>query len=126
VREIEQRLLAALSAEARGPRRNGIYAVWLLTRVTEGLLPPDPLTPRAHQRRLEALQRRLTSVALPAPLRRALAGAIRLAAEGTPRNAAVALHQLVAPVQETLGTDVAETVAQAVTRARRAADGKEP
>jgi hypothetical protein len=126
VREIEQRLVAALSAEARGPRRNGIYAVWLVTRVAEGMLPPDPLSPRAHQRRLEALQRRLTSVTLPAPLRRAVAGAIRLAADGSPRNAAMALHQLVAPVQETLGADLAETMAQAVARARRAADGKEP
>jgi hypothetical protein len=126
VREIEQQLVAALSAEARGPRRNGIYAVWLLTRVAEGMLPPDPLSPRAHQRRLDALQRRLTSVALPAPLRRAVAGAIRLAADGSPRNAAVALHQLVAPVQETLGADLGEMMAQAVARARRAADGKEP
>jgi hypothetical protein len=123
--ETEQRLVVALAAEARGPRRNGIFAVWLFTRMAEATLPPDPLTGKAHRRRLEALQRRLSSIALPVPLRRAMAGAMRLVAEGSPRTAAMALHQLVAPVQETLGAPAAEALVQAAARARRAADGKD-
>lgn len=123
--ETEQRLVTALAAEARGPRRNGIYAVWLFARVAEGVLPPDPLTPKSHKGRVDALQRRLSSIALPAPLRRALAGSLRLVTEGTPRAAATALSQLVTPVEETLGSAASEALAQAAARARRAADGKD-
>jgi hypothetical protein len=54
-----------------------------------------------------------------------MAGAMRLVAEGSPRTAAMALHQLVAPVQETLGAPAAEALVQAAARARRAADGKD-
>lgn len=124
--DTEQRLVAALAAEARGPRRNGIFAVWLLARVAEAVLPPDPLGARSHRRRVEALQRRLSSVTLPVPLRRAMAGAMRLVAEGTPGAAALALHQLVTPAHETLGATVGETLAQAAARARRLTEGKEP
>lgn len=123
--ETERRLVTALAAEARGPRRNGIYAVWLFARVAEGVLPPDPLTPKSHKGRVDALQRRLSSIALPAPLRRALAGSLRLVTEGTPRSAATALSQLVTPAQETLGSAASDALAQAAVRARRAADGKD-
>jgi hypothetical protein len=122
--ETEQRLVAALAAEARGPRRNGIFAVWLFARVAEDVLPPDAVTPRSHRGRVDALQRRLSSIALPAPLRRALAGSLRQVMDGTPRAAATALSQLVAPAQETLGAAASEVLAQAALKARRAADGK--
>jgi hypothetical protein len=124
--ETEQRLVAALAAEARGPRRNGIFAIWLFARVAEGVLPPDPLSAKSHRGRVDALQRRLSSIAVPAPLRRGLAGALRLVTEGTPRAAASALSQLVAPAQETVGATAADALAQAALRARRAADGRTP
>jgi hypothetical protein len=123
--ETEQRLVADLAAEARGPRRNGIFAVWLFTRVAEAVLPPNPVSGKAHRARVEALQRRLSSIALPAPLRRGMAGALRAVHDGTPRAAVLALHQLVAPAQETLGAGPAEALAQAVARARRAAAGQD-
>jgi hypothetical protein len=123
--ETEQRLVAALAAEARGPRRNGIFAVWLFTRVAEAILPPDPLSVKAHRARVDALQRRLSFIALPAPLRRGMAGALRVVHDGTARAAVLALHQLVAPAQESLGAGPAEALAQAVARARRAADGRD-
>jgi hypothetical protein len=123
--ETEERLVAALAAEARGPRRNGVFAVWLFARVAEGVLPPDPLSGKCHRGRIDALQRRLTSIALPPPLRRALAGSLRLVTEGTPRAAATALAQLVTPTQETLGPAAADALAQAAARARRVADGKD-
>jgi hypothetical protein len=123
--ETEQRLVADLAAEARGPRRNGIFAVWLFARVAESVLPPDALSVKAHRARLDALQRRLSSIALPAPLRRGMAGAVRLVHDGTPGGAALALNLLVAPVRESLGDGPAEAVAQAAARARRAADGKD-
>jgi hypothetical protein len=123
--ETEQRLVTALAAEARGPRRNGIFAVWLFARVAEGILPPDPLSPKAHRGRVDALQRRLSSIAVPAPLRRALAGSLRLVSEGTPQAAATALAQLVAPAAETLGAVAGDALAQAAARARRTAGGKD-
>jgi hypothetical protein len=119
--EAEQGLAEALAQAARGPGRNGIFALWLFTRVAEAVLPTDPVSPRAHRRRVDLLQRRLSSVSMPVPLRRALAGALRVVADGTPRTSALALQQLVAPARETLGAQVADTVALAAARAGRAA-----
>jgi hypothetical protein len=123
--ETEQRLIAALAAEARGPRRNGIFAIWLFARVAESIVPPDPLRIRAHRKRVALLQRRMTTLSIPPPLRRGLASAVRLVADGTPRAAAMALQQLVAPVRDTLGGPIAEVIATAANRARRATSGME-
>jgi hypothetical protein len=119
--EAEQRLVDALARAERGPGRNGIFALWLFTRAAEAVLPVDPVSPRAHRRRVELLQRRLSSVSMPPPLRRALAGALRVVAEGTPRTSALALQQLVAPARETVGPQVADTLALAAARAGHAA-----
>ena len=113
----EDSLVDALATEARGPRRNGIFAVWLFVRVATGVVGPHPLSPRAHQRRLEALKRRLSSLSVPAALRRALIGAIGQAAECTTEDVALALRLLVTPVQETLGPAVAAAVQQAAREA---------
>jgi hypothetical protein len=117
--ETERQMVIALAGEARGPRRNGLFALWLVTRVAEGVLPPDPVNPRAHRRRVDRLQRRLTSVSVPAPLRRALPAALRHLTEGTPRAVALGLHQLVAPTRESIGPGIAELLAAAADRARR-------
>jgi hypothetical protein len=125
VTEAERQLITALAAEARGPRRNGLFALWLLTRTAEALLPPDAVSPRGHRRRVELLQRRLASLSVPAPLRRALSAALRHVGEGTPQGSALALHQLVAPARETVGERAAAALAAAAGRARQAAtDGE--
>ncbi|MGE5142915.1 MAG: hypothetical protein ACM3OA_05710, partial [Acidobacteriota bacterium] len=52
--------LGALAAEAeRGPRRDGLYALWLTLRAAEALLPPHPVSVKNHRRRLVALEHRL-------------------------------------------------------------------
>jgi hypothetical protein len=117
--EAERQLVTALAAEARGPRRNGLFALWLLTRTAEALLPPDAVSPRGHRRRVELLQRRLASLSVPAPLRRALSAALRHVGEGTPQGTALALHQLVAPARETVGERAAAALAAAAGRARQ-------
>ena len=125
--EAEQQLIAALAGEARGPRRNGLFALWLVTRLAEALLPPDPVSPRGHRRRVELLQRRLSGVSVPAPLRRALTAALRQVSEGTPGAAALALHQLVAPARETVGERAASAMTGAAARARHlATEGERP
>lgn len=113
-------LLVALAGSSRGPRRNGIFALWMFVRTCDGVLPPAPLSARAHRRRLTGLERRLSSLSLPPPLRRALSLALRELGEGSPAAAALALQHLVAPARETLGAEVGETVNLAAREAREA------
>ena len=111
-------LLELLAASTRGPRREGLFAVWLTTRVAldQGLEPPLP--ERAQRRRIEALERRLARLSLSPPLRRALAGTLALLRDPGTRPAAMALQQLTAPVRETLGVEAAEVIAKMVRAAR--------
>ena len=71
-------LLALLAHTARGPRRDGVFALWLVVRVAEGLASATPATERAERRRLANLERRLASLTLPPPLRRALVARLAL------------------------------------------------
>jgi len=113
----EERLVTLLAEASRGPKRDGLFALWLVSRAAEGLLPPTAVSGRAHRRRLQALQRRLATLALPAPLERALAAARAHLEPGTPAAAALVLSQLVAPAREVLGSDAADAVAGAARSA---------
>ena len=93
----------ALDTAMRGPRRNGLFAVWLIIRACGDLLPPNPVSDRGHQKRLSELANRLRSLSMPPPLHHAIAGALQGLNEATARSARIALRQLVAPVRETLG-----------------------
>jgi len=114
----EARVVALVAEAVRGPRRDGLYALWLVLRAAESLLPPNAVGLKNHRRRLQALQTRLGSLALPAPLKRALATALAQVEPGTSAAAAVALTQLVAPTREVLGPEAAEAVAAAARDAR--------
>ncbi len=114
----EERLIALLSAASRGAKRDGLYALWLVLRAAEGLLPPHPLSSKNHRRRLQALQARLGGLALPAPLKRALVAAQHHLEPATPAAAALVLSQLVAPARDVLGSEAAEAVAVAARSAR--------
>lgn len=114
----EERLVTLVAAAPRGPKRDGLYALWLTLRAAEALLPPAPVSPKNHRRRLQALETRLASLALPAPLKRALAAARTHLDPATPSAAAVVLAQLVAPAREVLGPEAADAVAIAVRGAR--------
>ena len=114
----EERLVTLIAESARGPQREGLFALWLVVRAAEALLPPSPVTPKNHRRRLQALETRLGSMALPAPLRRALAGARQHLETATPDAAALVLSQLTAPAREVLGADAAEAVTVAARGAK--------
>ncbi len=120
VRAAADKVAATLTQEARGPRRNGVFALWLVARVAADGVGSDAVSPRAQLRRLEALDRRLSSLSVAPPLRRALIGALRQFEEGDDWDAALVLQQLVAPAREALGPAVADAVL-AVARAARAA-----
>lgn len=116
----EARLVALVAEAERGPTRDGLYALWLVLRVAESLLPPQPVSIKNHRRRLQALEARLGGLALPGPLKRALASARVHLEPGTPAAAAVALGQLVAPAREVLGAEAADAVQAAASGARTA------
>lgn len=109
----ENVLIEALDTAMRGPRRNGLFAVWLILRSCGDLLSPNPVSERGHRRRSQGLAMRLRSLSLPVPLRRALEGALMQLGDGTSRGASIALQQLVAPVRETLGSTCADAVDRA-------------
>lgn len=114
---MEHRLAEILESEPRGPRQNGVFAVWLVARAAAALIPPDPVGARGHVRRLEELERRLSSLSVPAPLGRGLRSALAHLRDATPAGAALALRQLVAPARETVGTRTADALAEGANAA---------
>lgn len=114
----EERLIALAAGAVRGPRRDGLFALWLVVRAAEALLPPRPVSGKNHRRRLQALAARLASIALPAPLKRAVTAARDHLEPGTPAAAALVLSQLVAPARDVLGPEASEAVAVAARTAR--------
>ena len=114
----ETELVALIASAERGPKRNGLFALWLVVRAAEALLPPAPVSQKNHRRRLQALETRLGSLALPAPLKRALTAACQHLAPATPSAATGVLQQLIAPARDVLGADAAEAIAVAARAAR--------
>ena len=110
--------MGLIAEAARGPKRDGLFALWLVVRAAEAVLPPAPVSAKNHRRRLQALETRLGSLALPAPLKRALAAARHHLDAATPGAAAVVLSQLVAPARDVLGSEAADAVSVAARAAR--------
>ena len=110
-------LLQLLPQTGRGPRREGIFALWLTVRVAQDLVR-DPPAERAHRRRLQALEHRLSSLTLAPPLRRALAAAISQLRDARPEAGVQVLSQLVAPARESGGPEAGDAVAYAARGAR--------
>ena len=111
-------LVELLPTTARGPRREGIFALWLTVRVTQDLLLDPPVPERARRRRLLALEHRLSSLTVPPPLRRALASAIAQLRDADAAAAPVVLSQLVAPARDGAGPEAADALAHAARAAR--------
>ncbi len=113
-------LVDQLAHAMRGPRRDGLFALWLTVRVAQDMLLEPPLLDRAHRRRVASLERRLSSLTMPPPLRRALAGAIEQLRDARAETVAPVLAQLAAPARDTVGKDAGETLARAARAARAA------
>lgn len=77
------------------------------------------MTERAQRRRVQALEKRLTSLTLPAPLRRALAGTMAQFRELRPETAVIALSQLVAPASDSVGPEAGQAIASAARTAQQ-------
>jgi hypothetical protein len=115
---VHDRVLEAMEAADRGPRQNALFALWLFLRQCDGAMSETRLSDRASAARLDALERRLSSLSLPAPLRRTLPACLREIRGSDPRHVPIAVQQLAAPVRETLGAQLGDAVAQAARRAR--------
>ena len=105
----EDRLLELVAGGVRGPRRDGLFALWLLLRVLQDMRGV-PYSERLHRRRLAALERRLATLTLPAPFRRAVTSALTALANPATANPNVILAQLVAPVRESVNAEAGELV----------------
>jgi hypothetical protein len=116
-------LVKLMGDTPRGPRREGVFALWLTVRVTEDLLLSPPQPERAVKRRVAALERRLSSLSLPAPLRRGLVAAIAELSDPRRDKAAPVLQLLVAPAREALGGDAADVLTRAARNAKELARG---
>lgn len=105
-------LVRLMAQEPRGPRRDGLFALWLTLRVVEdlGLDPPHP--ERALRRRVSLLERRLTSLMLPVALRRGLAAVLGALAEPEGRDPDALLARLGATAKDGLGAEVGERLAR--------------
>jgi hypothetical protein len=117
-------LLSLLPQTGRGPKRGGIFALWLTLRVAQDLLLDPPPQERAHRRRVQALEQRLSSLTMPPPLRRALSSAVNQLREGRPEVAAQVLSQLVAPARDAGGAEAGDAIALAAREARRLVSGE--
>jgi hypothetical protein len=117
------RLLDTMEAADRGPRQNALFALWLFARHCDAALVPASLSEHASAGRLDGLERRLSSLSLPAPLRRALPGSLRELRDADPLKVPIALQQLVAPVREAIGSSLGDAFAHAARRARQQARG---
>ncbi len=117
----ELALLGRLPQTARGPKRGGLYALWLTVRVAMNLCATPAPSDRSRKRHVAALKRRLSSLTMPPPLRRALEASFEQLQEGTPQAASDALRQLVAPAEDSAGPEAGRAVARAAEAARRAA-----
>ena len=113
-------LLTLLSESVRGPKREGIFALWLTLRVAQDLLLEPPPLERVHRRRVQALEQRLSSLTIPPPLRRALTAAVSQLRDARPESVAQVLSQLVAPARESGGGAAGEALTQAARAARAA------
>jgi hypothetical protein len=114
----EEHLIAQLDDTARGPKRNGVFALWLFVRVCGEELPPTRISTRGRRRRLADLERRLSSLSLPPGLRQALGGSLRAVESLTPEGAVAGLKLLMSPAREHLGSGAGEAVGLATRHAK--------
>lgn len=114
-------LLGLLQHTARGPKRGGVFALWLVLRVAMTLCGPSVPGERSRRRHLAALKRRLSSLSMSQGARRALQAALVHLQDGTPEAAATALRQLVAPAEDLAGPEAGKALARAADTARRIA-----
>ena len=111
-------LLELMASAPRGPRRDGLFALWLVVHVAEDLGAADGTLERPYRRRVTLLQQRLSSLALPATLRRELSRVIEGLKIAPAGPAGPLLSGLVEAVKDGVGPDAADLVQKAARTLR--------
>jgi hypothetical protein len=119
-------LVRLLARTSRGPRREGIFALWLTVRVTQDLIATPPVGERSHRRRVQALEHRLATLTLPPQLRRALSAALLQLRNPRVETAADVLAQLAAPARDGAGAETGDLIATAARAAREKIRAQRP
>jgi hypothetical protein len=117
--QTDRALVAALAASARGPERDGVFALWLVARAALGAAAPT-VTPERHAERLRAVGARVRTLSPAAALRRGVAAALADLAAARGAAPAIALAHLAAPAAES-GLGAAAAALQAAARSARPA-----
>ena len=121
----DRALVAALAASARGPERDGVFALWLVVRAAVGAATPSA-TPARHAERLKAVGLRVRNLTAPAPLRRSLGAALADLLPARSVAASVVLSHPIAPATENCPPAAAAALQAAARAARAPAAGAEP
>ncbi len=111
-------LIDLMRSAPRGPRRDGLFALWLAVHVAEDLGLATGTAERAYRRRVALLEKRISSLALPLALNRGLARMIEGLKNAPAGPAGLLLSGLVGPVREAVGTDAADLVQKAARSLR--------
>ncbi|MGE0443007.1 MAG: hypothetical protein AB7L66_14540 [Gemmatimonadales bacterium] len=74
---ITRGLVEQLAAAPRGPRRDGLFALWLAVRLLEEAEPTAGSVDRGFRRRVTLTEKRISSLALQPPVRRGLTATLR-------------------------------------------------
>jgi hypothetical protein len=106
-------LISQLSTTARGPRRNGVFALLLVVHTCSILLDPGAIQRRSYRKRLASMKKRLSSLSLPQPLRRAMRSTLEELGSASPRAVPLVLQLLAAPTRESVGSTPAAAITSA-------------
>lgn len=115
--EEEQAVADQLALSMRGPKQNGLFVLWLLLRACGDLYPPGALSERSHRRRLLSLEKRVSSLTLPATFRRAVRECAGMLREASPASAVASLRALSGPA-DALGPAARGAVLKALRKTR--------
>ncbi len=111
-------LIELMAAAPRGPRRDGLFALWLVVHVAEDLQSAAGTLERSYRRRVGLLEQRISSLALPPALKRGLARTIEGLKTAPAGPAGPLLSGLVGAVKEGVGSDAADLVQKAAKSLR--------
>ncbi len=113
---VSRTLIDLMASAPRGPRREGLFALWLTTRLIEDL--GHPSADRIMRRRVALLEKRLSSLGLSQTMKKGLSTTLRLLKEAVRPDPATLLSQLAAPAKDGVGPDAAEILNRAARALR--------
>lgn len=111
-------LIELMAVAPRGPRRDGLFALWLVVHVAEDLQSAAGTFERSYRRRVGLLEQRISSLALPPALRRGLSRTIEALKTAPAGPAGPLLSGLVGAVRDGVGPDAADLVQKAAKSLR--------